>query len=209
MSEPACLGGYVQLNPPDKLAAAITQALAAFITFENRRNQRINLFESFLYKPLIDIAGGRGWDVSHEYKIKSKFENLEGKEIDFVLKNNSHVCSIEVKYFRSSSCAKTSLSNIAIDIAKLGYFDKKRMRQLSSAGGYLVMVGKRSVLQSAFSVKPRDSLRQLLYEKARFLLENGRQDIFYDWGWRSDEIGEDISKNSVLTLRIKNEIYLK
>ena len=209
MTAPGSLGSYVDLNAADKVAAAITQALAAFITYENRRHQRVNLFEAFLYKPLIDVADARGWSVQHEYKIKSKVKDLEGKEIDFVLKKNSNVCSIEVKYFRSTPVAKTSLNNVMLDVSKLSYFDQSRMKGVKAVGGYLIVVAKRAVLSEAFATQPRDLQRRSIYEKARFLLEDGRQDQFYEWGWRSDEIGADIAKNTVLTLRTKNETYAK
>ena len=207
MTEPVNLGSYTDLNTTDKLAAAITQALAAFITFENRRHQRVNLFEAFFYKPLIDVAAARGWDVQHEYKIASNVAGLKNKEIDFVLKKNSRVCSIEVKYFRSTPAAKSALSGIMLDVAKLEYFDQSRMKAVKAVGGYLMIVGKRAVLNEAFASQPRDIDRRTIYTKARFLLEDGRHDHFYESGWRSDEIGADIAKNTVLTLRTKNETY--
>lgn len=207
MTLPSLLGDYEQLNATDKLVVAVSQALAAFITYESRRHQRVNLFESFLYKPIIDISDARGWQVNHEYRIRSNVNSLMNKEIDFVLKKNSHVCSLEIKYYRSISSAKTSLSNIDSDIDKLNYFDKSRMRDVSAVGGYLLIVGKRGLLESAFSVRPRDKVRQSLYDKATFLLREGHNDKFYDCGWRSDEIGAGIVKNAVLTLRIKNQVY--
>lgn len=207
MTEHVCIGEYPLLNATDKLAVAISQALAAFITYENRRHQRINIFESFLYKPIIDIAGARGWDISHEYKIKSNCNKLQGREIDFVLKKNAHVCSLEIKYYRSLSSAKTSLSKILTDVEKLKYFDRTRMKDVAAVGGYLVVVGKRDLLKGAFALQPREADRRRLFETARFLLNEGTPDIFYECGWRTDEIGADLAKNAVLTLRIKNEIY--
>lgn len=203
------MGSYVSLNTSDKLAAAITQALAAFITFENRCHRRENLFEAFFYKPLIDVATSRGWKVLHEYRIDSKFKELVGKEIDFVLKSKGNVCSIELKYFRSTPVAKSSLSKIMLDVDKLDYFDGVRMKSVKAVGGYIMIVAKRAVLIEAFAVRPQNANREAIYEKARFLLEDGRQDQFFEWGWRSDEIGADLSKNTVLTIRIKNETYSK
>jgi hypothetical protein len=202
------LGSYASLNAADKLMAAVSQALAGFVTYENRRHRRIYLYEACFYAPVIDVANARNWRVEHEYKIVDNVDGLFGKEIDFVLSKRAVKCIVEMKYFRSQSAAASSLVNIQGDLNKLNHFDLGHMNNLVMIGGYVVLIGKRGLLRKAFGSKPRDQNRQQLYEKARFLLEDNRQDRFYECGWRCDEVGQDnekLDKNAVLTLRVRNE----
>jgi hypothetical protein len=142
-------------------------------------------------------------EVSHEYMIPAVVANVGGNEIDFVFRKRSHVVAMELKYIRSLSSGMTTLSNQRLreTIASLQYINRRSFPQAIGRWSYLVVVGKRELLIALFARKTRDLMLSRLFGLAAEILNYQEDNIFFEQGWRCDEVGERDSEATVLVLR--------
>lgn len=126
------MGRYSDLSENDKTMVAISQAIAGYYTYMNRRHMRRHLYEASFYIPIIEVLKARKWEVTQEYKINQSKNALNGKEIDFLARTNGSTFGFELKYAKyhatksdgNNTCKEQKYSTDLLNgIRKLNYIN--------------------------------------------------------------------------------------
>ncbi|HMG46452.1 MAG TPA: hypothetical protein VK614_03220 [Allosphingosinicella sp.] len=105
-----------------KIVHQLTSGMAGWLTYEQMRLGVDNLTEGTLYKPIEDLAKGRGFQVRHEFPLPKKTATRGApQEVDFVIvdRTGEVVVAIEVKYKRRGKKLTGSISKDAIKLRDL------------------------------------------------------------------------------------------
>lgn len=140
--------------------------------------------------------------MTHE-KLMRHSKTIKGRKIDFVFEKGKEIASLEVKYMGDINVVPksyfSSKNYIPKDIQNSTFFyeEKRKITQTS----YVMICGYRQPIIDALPKKSRDKVCRVVYENAKHILAANEDNIFYEDGWKCDEIGENTTKMTVLVLR--------